>query len=37
MVHGVSSNMDLRRAFSYDGRIVGYKIVYLVFFIVVIT
>ena len=35
--HRAAWNDAVRRAFSYDGRIVGCKIVYVIFLIVVIV
>ena len=35
--HRAARSDTVRRAFSYDGRIVGYIFVYVIFFIVVIA
>ncbi|WZZ82650.1 hypothetical protein YC2023_103222 [Brassica napus] len=35
--HRAVQSDAVRRAFSYDGRVVGCKIVYVIFFIVVIA
>ena len=35
--HSAARSDAVRRGFSYDGRIVGYRIVYVIFLIVVIA